>query len=84
MCPSLLVKIGQRPIIWHVMKYYAHYGHKDFILALGNQANAIKSYFLNYSEYESNDFVLSNGGRDLSLFSTPTSLTGGSPSSTQA
>jgi glucose-1-phosphate cytidylyltransferase len=68
--PKPLVKIGQRPIIWHVMKYYAHYGHKDFILALGNQANAIKSYFLNYSEYESNDFVLSNGGRDVTLLNS--------------
>ena len=37
---------GQRPLIWHVMKYYAHYGHKDFILCLGYRAEVIKNYFL--------------------------------------
>ena len=37
-------------ILWHVMKYYAHYGHKDFILCLGYKANVIKQYFLNYDE----------------------------------
>jgi glucose-1-phosphate cytidylyltransferase len=68
--PKPLVKIGNRPIIWHVMKYYAHYGHKDFILALGHQATAIKNYFLNYSEYESNDFIMSNGGRDVTLLNS--------------
>jgi glucose-1-phosphate cytidylyltransferase len=68
--PKPLVKIGSRPIIWHVMKYYAHYGHKDFILALGHQATAIKNYFLNYSEYESNDFIMSNGGRDVTLLNS--------------
>jgi glucose-1-phosphate cytidylyltransferase len=68
--PKPLVKIGYRPIIWHVMKYYAHFGHKDFILALGHQATAIKNYFLQYSEYESNDFILTNGGRDVTLLNS--------------
>ena len=45
--PKPMIPIGYRPILWHLMRYYAHFGHKDFILALGNQANAIKSYFLN-------------------------------------
>src|SRR5215467_843913 len=63
--PKPLVNIGYRPIIWHVMKYYAHFGHKDFILCLGYKADAIKDYFLNYKEYLSNDFTMTNGGRDI-------------------
>lgn len=65
--PKPLVKIGYRPILWNVMKYYAHYGHKDFILCLGYKADAIKDYFLNYKEYLSNDFTMSNGGKDIQL-----------------
>jgi glucose-1-phosphate cytidylyltransferase len=65
--PKPMVKIGYRPILWHVMKYYAHYGHKDFILCLGYRADAIKEYFLNYNECITNDFTLSNGGKDLKL-----------------
>ena len=68
--PKPMVQIGYRPILWHVMKYYAHFGHKDFILCLGYRADAVKNYFLNYSEYVSNDFVLSGGGKKLSLFSS--------------
>jgi len=49
------------------MKYYAHYGHKDFILCLGYKADAIKDYFLNYKEYLSNDFTMTNGGKDIRL-----------------
>ena len=44
--PKPMVPIGYRPILWHVMKYYAHYGHKDFILCLGYKADVIKKYFL--------------------------------------
>lgn len=65
--PKPMVHIGYRPILWHVMKYYAHFGHKDFILCLGHRADAIKNYFLNYNECASNDFVLSGGGRNLEL-----------------
>ncbi len=65
--PKPMVKIGFRPILWHLMKYYAHFGHKDFILCLGYGADVIKDYFLNYSEYLSNDFVLKNGGDKLKL-----------------
>jgi glucose-1-phosphate cytidylyltransferase len=65
--PKPMVNIGYRPILWHVMKYYAHYGHKDFILCLGYKADAIKRYFLDYDECITNDFVLSNGGKDLKL-----------------
>jgi len=65
--PKPLVCVGARPILWHLMKYYAHYGHKDFILCLGHGAAAIKDYFLKYNECESNDFVLSEGGRNVEL-----------------
>jgi len=66
--PKPMVHVGDRPILWHVMKYYAHFGHKDFILCLGYRADAIKNYFVNYSELVSNDFVLLNGGRDVKVF----------------
>lgn len=68
--PKPMVIIGYRPILWHVMKYYAHYGHKDFILCLGHRADAIKNYFLNYDECASNDFVLSGGGKKLELLNS--------------
>ena len=68
--PKPMVQIGYRPILWHVMKYYAHYGHKDFILCLGHRADAIKNYFLNYNECTSNDFVLSVGGKKLELYNS--------------
>jgi len=68
--PKPMVNIGYRPILWHIMKYYAHYGHKDFILCLGHRADFVKSYFLNYNECVSNDFVLSRGGKDLQLYSS--------------
>jgi glucose-1-phosphate cytidylyltransferase len=65
--PKPLVQIGYRPILWHVMKYFAHYGHKDFILCLGYGGDLIKQYFLNYDECLSNDFVFSKGGDSLEL-----------------
>jgi glucose-1-phosphate cytidylyltransferase len=68
--PKPMVPIGYRPILWHVMKYYAHFGHKDFILCLGHGADVVKNYFLNYNECVSNDFVLSEGGNKLDLVST--------------
>src|SRR5713101_1065274 len=68
--PKPMVTIGYRPILWHVMKYYAHFGHKDFILCLGYRADSIKNYFLNYDECLSNDFVLSRGGKNVELIHT--------------
>ena len=65
--PKPMVQIGYRPILWHVMRYYAHFGHRDFILCLGYRADAIKDYFLHYSEAVSNDFILSDGGRRIEL-----------------
>src|SRR6185295_7271073 len=67
--PKPMVNIGYRPILWHVMKYYAHFGHNDFILCLGYRGDVIKQYFLNYDECLSNDFVIRDGGRDVELVS---------------
>jgi glucose-1-phosphate cytidylyltransferase len=67
--PKPLVNVGSRPILWHIMRYYAHFGHKDFILCLGYRGDLIREYFLNYSEAMSNDFTLSDGGRKVELHS---------------
>lgn len=65
--PKPMVVVGYRPILWDVMRYYAHYGHTDFILCLGYKADVIKNYFINYDETVSNDFVYANGGKDIEL-----------------
>lgn len=65
--PKPLVEVGSRPIMWHLMRYYAHYGHKEFVLCLGHGAAAIKNYFLKYDECNSNDFVFEDGGRKIQL-----------------
>ncbi len=65
--PKPLVPIGYRPILWHVMKYYAHFGHKDFLLCLGYRADKIKEYFLKYDECISNDFTMTQGGKSIEL-----------------
>jgi glucose-1-phosphate cytidylyltransferase len=61
--PKPLVNVGVRPIIWHLMRYYAHYGHKEFVLCLGYRGDLIRDYFRNYDECLSNDFTLSNAGQ---------------------
>jgi glucose-1-phosphate cytidylyltransferase len=61
--PKPLVNIGIRPLIWHLMRYYAHFGHKEFILALGYKGDMIREYFLNYEEALSQDFTLTGCGR---------------------
>ncbi|MGD9794621.1 MAG: sugar phosphate nucleotidyltransferase [Acidimicrobiia bacterium] len=68
--PKPLVEVGNRPILWHIMKYYAHYGHKDFVLCLGHGAQKIKEYFLNYAEWATNDFTFSEGGKKIVLGAT--------------
>ncbi len=65
--PKPMVPLGTRPILWHLMKYYAHFGHKDFILCLGYKGTAIKEFFAQYQEWISNDFVLTGGGGRLEL-----------------
>jgi glucose-1-phosphate cytidylyltransferase len=68
--PKPMAMVGERPLLWHVMRYYAHFGHKDFIICLGYGATAVKDFFLNYDETKSNDFVIENGARDVKLFKT--------------
>ena len=58
--PKPMVEIGGRPIVWHIMKSYAHYGFNRFILCLGYKGSVIKDYFLNY-EAMSNDFTIQLG-----------------------
>jgi glucose-1-phosphate cytidylyltransferase len=65
--PKPMVPIANRPILLHIMKYYAHFGHDDFIVCLGHKGEVIKEFFLNYNEALANDFVLSGGGRQVEL-----------------
>mgnify|MGYP006136950173 CR=1 FL=1 len=55
--PKPMVTLGGRPILWHIMRSYAHFGHKDFYLALGYKAEVVKEYFLNYRSLNS-DFTV--------------------------
>jgi len=68
--PKPMVEIGYRPLLWHLMKYYASFGHKDFILCLGYRGDIVKNFFLNYNECASNDFILSEGGKRVNLLSS--------------
>lgn len=68
--PKPMTPIGSRPVLWHVMRYYAHFGHTEFILCLGYGANAVKDYFLDYRETASNDFVLRRGGESIEMLGT--------------
>jgi glucose-1-phosphate cytidylyltransferase len=65
--PKPLVEVGGRPILWHIMKTYAHYGHKDFVLCLGYRGTMIKEYFLNY-EAMNNDFTICLGEKNAIRF----------------
>jgi glucose-1-phosphate cytidylyltransferase len=58
--PKPMVEVGGRPILWHIMKTYAHYGFREFVLCLGYRGNVIREYFLNY-EAMSNDFTIALG-----------------------
>ena len=68
--PKPMVPVGYRPILWHLMRYYAHFGHNEFILCLGYKGDTIKKYFLDYDETVSNDFVMSEGGRKVDLLAS--------------
>ena len=65
--PKPMMSVGDRPVLWHIMRYYAHFGHTDFILCLGYGASSVKEYFLRYDETQSNDFVLSKGAQRVEL-----------------
>ena len=82
--PKPMVTIGYRPILWHVMKYYAHYGHKDFILCLGYRGDVIKNYFLNYSECAVERLRAVGRRQEARADGAATSTTGRSRSSTPA
>lgn len=61
--PKPMVQIGNRPVLWHIMKVYGYYGFNDFIICLGYKGNMIKDYFLNY-EAMNNDFTIRLGSRN--------------------
>lgn len=65
--PKPMMSVGDRPVLWHVMRYYAHFGHTEFILCLGYGAASVKQYFLSYDETQSNDFVLTKGAQHVEL-----------------
>jgi glucose-1-phosphate cytidylyltransferase len=65
--PKPMVPIGDRPLLWHVMRTYAHWGLHDFVLCLGEGGNRIKDYFLDYDARLTNDFILSDGGAKVEL-----------------
>jgi glucose-1-phosphate cytidylyltransferase len=65
--PKPMITVGNRPILWHIMRWYADWGHTEFVLCLGYKGECIKRYFLDYNEALSNDFVLRNGARDVEL-----------------
>ena len=69
--PKPMIPVGHQPILWHIMQYYCHFGHRDFILCLGYKANIIKDFFLNYRPQSFADCVVSNHGsrRSNSFFS---------------
>ncbi len=72
--PKPMIRIGNRPILWHLMSWYAAWGHREFILCLGYKAEVIKEYFLGYDAMLFNDFVLESDGE-----STKVELLGGNP-----
>src|SRR5260370_26497852 len=68
--PKPMAMIGDRALMWHVMRYYEHFGYTDFILCLGYGASYVKDFVLNYDETRSNDFVLEGTAREVKLFKT--------------
>jgi glucose-1-phosphate cytidylyltransferase len=62
--PKPMIHIGNRPILWEIMRYYASWGHNDFVLCLGYKGDVIREYFLNYNEALFNDFVLEGYGAE--------------------
>ena len=65
--PKPMIEIGGKPILWHIMRYYAAWGHNDFVLCLGYKGEVIKEYFLSYNEALFNDFVLEQKGSESKL-----------------
>ncbi len=69
--PKPMIPVGHQPILWHVMQYYCHFGHRDFILCLGYKANVVKDFFLNYRLENFSDCVVSGKGSNVQLLRQP-------------
>ncbi|MBI2196491.1 glucose-1-phosphate cytidylyltransferase [Candidatus Daviesbacteria bacterium] len=65
--PKPMVLVGNKPLLWHIMKIYAHYGFNEFILALGYKADYIKDYFLNQKAFTT-DFTLDTGSDNTKFY----------------
>jgi glucose-1-phosphate cytidylyltransferase len=65
--PKPMIPVGSQPILWHIMQYYSHYGHRDFVLCLGYKANVIKDFFLNYKAAADSDCVVSEFGSKIEI-----------------
>ncbi len=65
--PKPMIPVGQQPILWHVMQYYSHYGHRDFVLCLGYKGSSIKDFFLNWRQEAFSDCIISDAGRKIEL-----------------
>jgi glucose-1-phosphate cytidylyltransferase len=61
--PKPMIQLGHRPILWHIMRYYASFGVREFVLCLGHRGEVIKEYFLRYEALASDLVVLNGGGR---------------------
>jgi len=65
--PKAMVLIGGKPILWHIMKIYAHYGYNEFVLALGYKGDMIRDYFLNQNAFV-NDFTLDTRDNNMKFY----------------
>ncbi len=65
--PKPLALIGNRPILWHIMRTYAHYGFKDFIICLGYKGDLIKKYFIDYQTWKNKDVSINTGSNTMTL-----------------
>ena len=69
--PKPMIPVGNQPILWHVMNFYSHYGHHDFVLCLGYKANVVKEYFLNYNPEIHTDCIVSKQSGQVELLGPP-------------
>ncbi len=69
--PKPMIPVGDKPILWHLMRYYSEFGHKDFVLCLGYKANAIKEFFLTYKPQTYSDCVVSGFGNRVEILGDP-------------
>ncbi len=65
--PKPMIPVGQQPMLWHIMQYYSHHGHHDFVLCLGYKAGIIKQFFLDYRPQSYGDCVVSDSGTKIEL-----------------